>query len=257
MRRLCKYCGQEYEGDPTGSCCPDCAAKQRKTSVRQRTCQTCGITFLGGSAARYCPDCRAERQREQARRYRQEGTQRPLGSTDYCITCGKPYIVCSGQQHYCPDCRPIEYQRLDRAASRRWNAENTTPDDRRETRQAASAPIQCVICGKPFVPRTAAKTCSPECSAELRRRTMRRREDERREERKAYHRELSRKKAAAMTPEEYRAYREKINSRARENQKKRLQRKSPEELQAYQEKIRARAREYYHKKKAKNKTAED
>ena len=26
MRRICKYCGKEYDGDPGSSCCPDCAA---------------------------------------------------------------------------------------------------------------------------------------------------------------------------------------------------------------------------------------
>lgn len=34
------------------------------------------------------------------------------------------------------------------------------------TRKAASAPIACVVCGKMFVPTSAAKTCGPECSWE-------------------------------------------------------------------------------------------
>ena len=48
MKRICKYCGKEYDGDPGSSCCPDCAAAQRATTLRPRTCRQCGVTFDGG-----------------------------------------------------------------------------------------------------------------------------------------------------------------------------------------------------------------
>lgn len=225
MRRICKYCGREYEGDPSGSCCPACAAEQRRTSVRQRICQTCGATFQGGPAALYCPDCRTERKREQYRKFRQQGAHRKLGSTDFCVVCGKPYVVHGGQQHYCPDCRPIEYRRLDREASRRWNAENTTPDGRRAERQAASAPISCVICGKLFVPQTTTITCSPECRAEYRRRKAREYEQGHQDNRNEYHREMRRQLIARMTPEELQRWRADQNAKARERYRKRMERK--------------------------------
>ena len=70
VKRICKYCGQEYDGDPGGSCCPICAASQRKTTLRPRFCRTCGVTFIGGPRAWYCPSCRKERQREQKQKQR-------------------------------------------------------------------------------------------------------------------------------------------------------------------------------------------
>lgn len=186
MRRLCKYCGAEYDGDPGGSCCPDCAARQRETTLRPRTCRACGATFCGGPRAWYCPTCRAERKAEATRRYRQAGPARPLGSEDLCEICGQPYTVMSARQRYCTGCAEDAIRAVDRQQSLAWNREHTTPDQRRRTRQNATATIRCVICGRGFVPRTVAKTCSPECSMELKRQNMARFEQENREARNAY-----------------------------------------------------------------------
>lgn len=171
MIRICKYCGARYDGDPGGSCCPPCAAAQRSTTLRDRTCRSCGTVFPGGPRAWYCPDCRRERRKESDRRHRQTGTARKLGSTDLCTVCGKPYTVASGRQRYCPDCAGAAVREIDRAQSRAWNREHTTPEQRRAERQSAAAEIPCAVCGKPFVPHDASITCSPACSEELQRRS--------------------------------------------------------------------------------------
>lgn len=189
MRRICKYCGQEYDGDPGGSCCPDCAAAQRATTLRPRTCRQCGAVFEGGPRAWYCPDCRRERTREATKRYRRAGPARPLGSEDLCEICGRPYTVNSARQRYCKDCAPAAIRAVDKAQSRAWQRANTTPEARRRERQAAAATIRCVICGKGFVPHDASKTCSPACSAELERRNTAAWEAAHKTERNAYRRE--------------------------------------------------------------------
>lgn len=229
MRRLCKYCGAEYDGDPGGSCCPDCAFDQRRTSVRDRVCTRCGVVFPGGPAARYCPDCRRERKSETNRQYRERlaaGNVRTIGSTSICEVCGLPYIVEGGLQKYCPKCAPEAVRQIDRAASRRWSADNVTPEQRREERQAASAPVRCDVCGRLFVPSDSSRTCSAECSAELHRRQAAQWERDHRQERNQYHNDRLRAKLDAMTPEELQAYREKVNARARKNYKKRKEKEN-------------------------------
>lgn len=62
MKKICKYCGAGYDGDPGSSACPDCVRKQRQTSIRQRICRQCGIEFPGGPRAWYCPECRRRNQ---------------------------------------------------------------------------------------------------------------------------------------------------------------------------------------------------
>lgn len=175
MLRLCRLCGQTFDGSPGASACPDCVAQQRRTTLRPRTCQGCGATFPGGPRAWYCPRCRADRKRQQAREYRQRIAAdhvRALGSTAYCAACGQPYTVAGGNQRYCPDCAGRETRATDARQATAWNAANMPPEKRRRIRQAAAAPIPCAICGQLFIPRSPAKTCSPDCSAELRRRTM-------------------------------------------------------------------------------------
>lgn len=166
MKRICKYCGSNYDGDPGSSACPDCVAAHKSTTIRPRTCRTCGRTFPGGPRAWYCPECRAERRRESAERQRKRGTQRPIGSIDRCEVCGGEYVVNSARQRYCPQCAAESCRRVDREQSKAWNAANTTPEGRMATRKAAGAPIACVVCGKMFVPTDASITCSPECSLE-------------------------------------------------------------------------------------------
>ncbi|MBS6216644.1 MAG: hypothetical protein KH338_11100 [Oscillospiraceae bacterium] len=94
--------------------------------VKPRVCRQCGSVFDGGPRAWYCPSCRRERGKEATRRYRAKGciADRPLGSTDKCIRCGKEYTVDSARQKYCPDCAYEAVRAVDRPASRAWNQAN-------------------------------------------------------------------------------------------------------------------------------------
>lgn len=221
MKRICKYCGNTYEGDPGSSACPECVAKNKKTTIRERTCSVCGAKFMAGPSSKFCPSCLAIRKREQAERRKRTGTARPLGSTDKCLVCGQEYIVTGGKQKYCPECAEQAIRENDRKKSREWNAVNTTPEQRKATRKAASAEIPCAVCGKLFVPTDPSVTCSPECRKIYQKRSSAKYESENKEYRKEYQRNRIRKKEAAMSPEEYKAYRDRINARARENRKKR------------------------------------
>lgn len=252
MVKTCKYCGKEYNGDPGSSCCPDCAAEQRKTSVRLRVCTVCGTTFLGGPAARYCPTCRAQRRRENDRRYKRNGSVRKLGSVDICKVCGGEYVVANGKQKYCPKCAPEAIRALDNAKSREWNAANTTPEGRKRERQEATAPIPCKVCGKPFVPRTAAVTCSPECSRLLEKQNRAAWEKANSAHRNEWQQQWTKKKVDAMTPEEQAEYRAQINAQARKNYKKRMERMTPDEYAEYRAKVNARARKNYKNQKKEN-----
>lgn len=89
--------------------------------VKDRTCRQCGAVFSGGPRAWYCPSCRAERSKESNRRYKESGASRPLGSTDICTVCGKPYTVKSARQKYCLACAYEAVRAADRIASKEWN----------------------------------------------------------------------------------------------------------------------------------------
>ena len=223
MKRQCLGCGAVFEGRPDSTLCPACA-KKSKDSIhwRMRTCRECGSSFLGGPRAWYCPSCRAERKRAQAKAYKKHGPARPLGSTDICPICGREYIVTGGLQKYCPDCAPAAIAAVDREQSRRWNREHIDLTAQREARQAATAEIPCVICGKTFRPNGGSPvTCSPACAAEYRRRQGAIYQREHREELSRKDAERHRDKINAMTPEELAAYRETVNAKARENYRKR------------------------------------
>lgn len=226
MKKICKYCGKTYDGDPGSSACPDCVAARKRTTIATRTCSVCGATFQAGPSSKFCPICLAERKKEQAARRRRNGTARPLGSTDKCQACGAEYIVNSGRQKYCPACSAEEIRKNDRLQSRRWNAENFTPESRRAVRKAANAPIACVVCGKMFVPTDASITCSPECSRINHDQNYASWEKINSDARNAYRNRLVKAKTDAMTPEEYKAYRDKVNANARRNHAARKARKN-------------------------------
>jgi len=191
VKRICKYCGKTYDGDPGGSCCQACAAKQRATTLRPRKCKECSAVFLGGPRAWYCPTCREIRTKDANRRYKRKGARRKLGSTDYCIVCGNPYTVKSGRQKYCPECAPEAVRKIDNAQSREWNAKNTTPEKRKAERNESAAPINCLYCNKLFTPRGPALTCSQECSEALKKRNMSAWEAAHRKQRNEYRKQFN------------------------------------------------------------------
>lgn len=138
--------------------------------VKDRTCRQCGALFQGGPRAWYCPSCRAERKKEATRRYKKkEHPDRPIGSVDKCVICGKEYTVNSARQKYCPDCAHEAVRVIDRQQSIRWNQENrdTYYAGRNEKRRAKRF---CVICGAPITAKTVTITCeNPACKLERKR----------------------------------------------------------------------------------------
>lgn len=165
MKRICKYCGAGYDGDPGSTACPECVKRLRSSTIRERICRGCGGAFPGGPRAWYCPECRANRKRSADRRYKKSGPSRKLGSTDICQVCGKTYVVTSGLQRYCPECAPRAVREIDRQQSRAWAMEHLPPEQRRAERQVCTASLQCEVCGKSFPPKGRSKTCSAECRA--------------------------------------------------------------------------------------------
>lgn len=174
MKKICRFCGIEYDGKQSSSACPDCAKKSRRNVIHPRVCGQCGASFDGGPRAFYCPDCRKERQRMRARLYYKDGHKRHIGGTDFCSLCGKPYTIKAPQQRYCPDCGAITTKENIKSHGL-YLYHSQTEEERKEIQQrkkAANVPRTCVICGKQFPPRTNAKTCSPECSMELKQQTI-------------------------------------------------------------------------------------
>ena len=113
-----------------------------------RECIQCGAAFKGGPRAWYCPECRKERQKQINRESRQrqaEGKQRKIGSTGICENCGKPYIVASANQKWCPDCKDEMLKEVDRTQSLEYYYENKeTINPARNTRRRAPA-RRCLI----------------------------------------------------------------------------------------------------------------
>lgn len=195
--------------------------------IRERVCRTCGTKFDGGPRAWYCPGCRKERQRKQQKESRDRkklGKTRKIGSVDYCVVCGGPYTVESGLQKYCKICADDAVKEIDRAQSREWNAKNANYEERKKQRSLSSAPITCVICGKQFVPSSSAKTCSAECSAELKRKLFADYEKKNADYRREYQKNRVRRKIDAMSEEEREAFRVHKNEVARKNYRKRKER---------------------------------
>lgn len=251
MDRLCIICGKALPPRRTRYCSPECAREganrlarevtsKRPKSTPWRTiiCPDCGREVRVHIKSKRCPECQAEADRRhnlECQQRRRLGKTRPIGSTDICQRCGKPYTVWSGLQKYCEECREEACREVDHAMSRDWNrrARATDPTYAQRTaegkRRPAPEPRQCAVCGKTFTPSSLRVICcSPECTKA--------RHAQMTDEYVTGHRERvnqqirDRRKAAtaAMTPDELTAWREQVNAKARENYKKRQERKKEE-----------------------------
>lgn len=126
VQRMCKNCGKVF-AVPAGKSphlCEECAKKSRSNGVlRERICKMCGASFIGYPRSFFCPDCSAERKNQQRKVYDRRKPSRPLGSVDICKACGKPYIVNSARQRYCPECAKTEVIENVRAHKRDYMGE--------------------------------------------------------------------------------------------------------------------------------------
>ncbi len=103
-----------------------------------RICKSCGIQFSGGPRAWYCPNCREERKRTASRESKKRearGLTRKIGSTDICENCGKSYIVNSGLQKYCDDCREKMHKKIDNEQGTAYYHERVDKNRRKITRK--------------------------------------------------------------------------------------------------------------------------
>lgn len=133
-----------------------------------RVCKECGKTFSGGPRAWYCPECRENRRRERDRLRQKKGPNRKLGSTDYCVACGKPYIVNSGLQKYCPKCAPEQIAEIDRKQGLEYYTTNKDQiNPKRNAKRAKDLKeLTCAVCGKKFLGYENQKVCGEACRKE-------------------------------------------------------------------------------------------
>lgn len=210
--KKCKHCGAVFETDQPGAyLCPACALSARQKSVyRQRVCIDCGRTFMGFPRSKRCPECQDEVSRARNRAYRKNGPARKLGSTDRCEACGAEYIVTSGLQRYCPDCSEKENLKNTRAHKREYQHAYMSEEPRRAEKEANRSNNKvCKICGKTFDTGRTDVYCSEACR-KIGRARIQAAADKARSPRNYYQ-----TKIRSMTPDEYRAYRDRLNEAAR------------------------------------------
>ena len=108
-RVICEDCGREFVASPGARYCPECRKKRMQANtMATRRCVVCGKEFVGGPRSLYCKECGIQRRHERWRRYmerRKAGKSIVLGETmRKCEGCGKPFVMMSSTQKYCPEC---------------------------------------------------------------------------------------------------------------------------------------------------------
>ena len=167
--RICAKCDRPFEV-PTGHrnyLCPECALQAKRESVyRERTCKVCGEPFMGFPNSKYCPKCNEEHQQIRKRKYNNYPSDRTIGSIDHCQSCGKEYIVKSGNQKYCSDCSAEKISEKAKIRARKNISQNKEKNISRKKSHRGKRYV-CKICGTIFEKHGAEVTCSPECKKEL------------------------------------------------------------------------------------------
>lgn len=168
-KRRWKYCSEaceqkawqlrkkKHSGRPQGN--PD---------VRWLTrCSDCGKLIYRPIKCIRCEACQLAINQERHKEYQRAKPARPLGSTDICTICGKPYIVESGLQKYCPNCREAATRASIARKKNAYMAEKRKDPEAaaqmREAKQAALSPSLCATCGKPFISKFGAIYCCEAC----------------------------------------------------------------------------------------------
>ena len=191
LSHVCKRCGKTFLGARHAEYCPSCLAAEvdpkvayrpeapiesKTIGARQRiyTCKLCGGNFVGATNSRYCPACKAlaHARNEKTRRTQKSlGKARTIGSTDYCVECGKPYVVTSSSQKYCPDCQKGKRRKDGRNQQHTKPPKQSSYDQAPADHKGKSLKKICAICGKPFYASPSEvnqQCCSKKCGAALR-----------------------------------------------------------------------------------------
>lgn len=181
---VCIICGKRLDKRHWKYCSEACEQKawqlrkkkhsgrpQGNPDVRWLThCIDCGKLIYRPIKCIRCEACQLAINQERNKVRQRAKPARPLGSTDICTICGKPYIVESGLQKYCPACREAATRA---SIARRKNAymaeKRKDPEaaaQMREAKQAALSPSLCATCGKPFISKFGSMYCCEACRKE-------------------------------------------------------------------------------------------
>lgn len=135
--------------------CPDCG-KRVWRPIRSIRCAECQEAANKSHDAAY-------------RRRKDAGHARIIGEEYPCEACGKMYVLQSGPQRYCPECRDRAVTDNIRRQSRVWAKETYGTQEgrakRAQMRRRASVPMirECGQCGKKYETLTSGMYCSEEC----------------------------------------------------------------------------------------------
>lgn len=193
-----------------------------------KPCMDCGKIVRMHIKSKRCKECQEAANRRNDAVHRQakaRGHTRELGANDLCTVCGKPYIINSGMQKYCPSCAPAATKAADSQATLAWIRSAYGEDPaKRDARNAKrrnnweSQPRRCIVCGAQYLPQSPRrKTCSDKCQTEYY--GQRQREYDKKRNKARY----QERKAAfdALSVDERREKQDEINRKARENYAKR------------------------------------
>lgn len=167
--RACMMCGKPFFGALDHFYCPTCTEDRKiNKPPLAKICKDCGSEFVGYSNERRCSRCVEAALQESYRKYWDNGgTQRPMGSIDKCVLCGKEYTVRSSSQKYCSDdCRRManvpkqkEYKKIYYRTSKR------AAELKQRRKQVTNI---CVYCLQPYKKSSGSSTnvCSDYCRLE-------------------------------------------------------------------------------------------
>ena len=186
MGGICIMCGKPLPKGRSVYCSDLCRSRHERERAKEgknrkkggayiwRTCTDCGTIFYGNIKSFRCPNCQYDANLKHAAEHRKRnraGTTRPLGSTDLCAWCGKPYIVKSGRQKYCPACREIATKdAIQKHAVENYNAKIKNNREKRDEinkrKRWVPTEIFCKNCGNSFIPKHGRQFCSDKCKVE-------------------------------------------------------------------------------------------
>lgn len=97
--------------------------------IKDFICKMCGNTFqTTANRASYCPECRKIRQNERAKVYREKimncERTRTIGEPEICPECGNTYILKSGSQKVCENCRKKHTNKMKSKTNAEYTAKN-------------------------------------------------------------------------------------------------------------------------------------
>jgi hypothetical protein len=127
------------------------------------------MVFVGKPSSLYCEKCAWKAEKEAAKKYRDEGPKRKLGSIDKCEVCGKEYVVKSGAQRFCKGCAEKAIKEKSRKRKREYN--KTAYAEKRKENRAQQVRV-CNYCGSEYRDRHLSRYCSDYCKKEAQRLTQ-------------------------------------------------------------------------------------